>query len=75
MCSSRFCSPRCRRCVLALAALNPSPLVSDAFISRRAVLTDRLLDLWRGGHGPDPALVLHAALAAGSGLAAPTLSD
>ena len=31
MSSSRFCSPRCRDCVLALAALNPSPLVSNAF--------------------------------------------
>jgi hypothetical protein len=75
MSSSRFCSPRCRDCVLALAALNPSPLASDAFVSSRAVLTDRLLDLWRSGQGPDPALVLQAALTAGSGLAAPTPSD
>ncbi len=38
-----FCSTRCRTCVLALAALHPSPLASDDFISKCALLTDRLL--------------------------------
>jgi hypothetical protein len=66
--ASRFCSPRCRDCVLALAALHPSPLASDEFISKRSLLTDRLLDLWRSGQGPDPALVLGAARAASNGL-------
>jgi MYM-type Zinc finger with FCS sequence motif len=56
-----FCSAHCRNCVLALAALHPSPLASDDFVSRRGVLTDRLLDLWRHGRGPDPVLVLRAA--------------
>ena len=56
-------------CVLALAALHPSPLASSDFISKRALLTDRLLDLWRHGQGPDPTLVLQAARAASSGLA------
>jgi hypothetical protein len=64
-----FCSTRCRNCVLALAALHPSPLASSDFLAKRALLTDRLLDLWRRGEGPDPALVLQAAEAASSGLA------
>jgi hypothetical protein len=63
-----FCSTHCRNCVLALAALHPSPLASDDFISKRALLTDRLLDLWRQGEGPDPGLVLQAARRAGCGL-------
>jgi hypothetical protein len=63
-----FCSTHCRNCVLALAALHPSPLASDDFISKRALLTDRLLDLWRQGQGPDPGLVLQAAERAGCGL-------
>ena len=66
--SGSYCSPRCRDCVRALAALHPSPLASSDFISARALLTDRLLDLWRRGQGPDPALVLRAAEAASSGL-------
>jgi len=66
--TSSFCSAYCRDCVLALAALHPSPLASSEFISRRALLTDRLLDLWRQGTGPDPALVLQAAEAASNGL-------
>jgi hypothetical protein len=69
MSTSSFCSTYCRDCVLALAALHPSPLASSEFISRRALLTDRLLDLWRRRQGPDPALVLQAARTAGSGLA------
>jgi hypothetical protein len=67
--TSSFCSTHCRDCVLALAALHPSPLASSDFISKRALLTDRLLDLWRHGQGPDPALVLQAARTASSGLA------
>jgi hypothetical protein len=67
--ATRFCSTRCRDCILALDALNPSPLASDTFISRRELLTDRLLDLWRHDQGPDPALVLEAARTASSGLA------
>jgi hypothetical protein len=63
-----FCSPHCRNCVLALAALHPSPLAPDEFVSRRGVLTDRLLDLWRHGRGPDPELVLRAAEQASCGL-------
>jgi hypothetical protein len=63
-----FCSTHCRNCVLALAALHPSPLASDDFISQRSLLTDRLLDLWRHGQGPDPGLVLQAAKRAGCGL-------
>ena len=63
-----FCSAHCRNCVLALAALHPSPLASDDFISQRSLLTDRLLDLWRHGQGPDPVLVLQAAKRAGCGL-------
>jgi hypothetical protein len=63
-----FCSTHCRNCVLALAALHPSPLASDDFISKRALLTDRLLDLWRQGQGPDPELVLQAAKRASCGL-------
>ena len=66
--TSSFCSTYCRNCVLALAALHPSPLASGNFISTRALLVDRLLDLWRQGRGPDQALVLEAAEAAGSGL-------
>lgn len=66
--TSSFCSAYCRDCVLALAALHPSPLASKAFLSRRALLTDRLLDLWRHGQGPEPALVLRAAEAASCGL-------
>jgi hypothetical protein len=67
--SSSFCSTHCRDCVQALAALHPSPLASHDFIARRTLLTDRLLDLWRRGQGPDPVLVLKAARAASSGLA------
>ena len=67
--TSSFCSTYCRDAVLALAALHPSPLASSEFVSKRALLTDRLLDLWRHGQGPDPALVLQAAEAAGCGLA------
>jgi hypothetical protein len=61
-----FCSAHCRNCVLALAALHPSPLASHDFVAKRAVLTDRLLDLWRQGAGPDPGLVLQAAERAAS---------
>ena len=50
------------------AALHPSPLAPDDFASRRGVLTDRLLDLWRHGRGPDPVLVLQAAERASCGL-------
>jgi hypothetical protein len=64
-----FCSVRCRDCVLALAALHPSPLATAEFVSRRTLVTDRLLHLWRQGEGPDPALVLLAAQSAGRGLA------
>ena len=64
----RFCSTHCRDCVLALEALNPSPLAEDDFVKRRALLTDRLLELWRQGRGPDPALVLQAAKRAGAEL-------
>jgi hypothetical protein len=67
--TSSFCSTYCRDCVLALAALHPSPLASSDFISKRALLTDRLLVLWRHGKGPDPAVVLQAARNARSGLA------
>ena len=42
---SSSCSTYCRDSVLALAALHPSPLASSDFISTRALLTDRLLDL------------------------------
>ncbi len=63
-----FCSTYCRDCVLALAALHPSPLAPGDFISKRALLIDRLLDLWRQGSGPDPALVLQAAETASRGL-------
>ena len=66
--TTSFCSTYCRDCVLALATLHPSPLASSDFISKRALLTDRLLDLWRHGQGPAPALVLQAARAASSGL-------
>jgi hypothetical protein len=66
--TSSFCSPRCRDCVRALAALHPSPLASHEFIATRGLLTDRLLDLWRQGQGPEPAAVLRAAEAASSGL-------
>ncbi len=62
-----FCSVRCRNCVLALAALHPSSLATADFISTRALLTDRLLDLWRQGPGPDPELVLQAAERASCG--------
>ncbi len=65
---STFCSTYCRDCVLALAALHPSPLASGDFTSKRALLVDRLLELWRQGQGPDPALVLQAAETASSGL-------
>jgi hypothetical protein len=51
-----------------LAALHPSPLASGDFISTRTLLIDRLLDLWRQGRGPDPALVLQAAETASRGL-------
>jgi hypothetical protein len=66
--TSSFCSTHCRNCVLALAALHPSPLAASDFLSKRALLTDRLLDLWRRGEGPDPALVLQAAVGASRGL-------
>ena len=56
-----FCSFRCRDCVLALGALNPAVLSNTEFRERRTLLTDRLLELWRNGKGPDPALVLKAA--------------
>jgi hypothetical protein len=69
--TGRFCSTHCRDCVLALAELHPSPLASAEFISKRALLTDRLLDLWRQGQGPDPGLVLQAAKRAGCGLPTP----
>jgi hypothetical protein len=73
--ASRFCSARCRDCVLALEALNPSPLASYDFILRRGLLTDRLIDLWRSGQGPDPTLVLRAARSSSNGLMKPTASD
>jgi hypothetical protein len=63
-----FCSERCRDCVLALAALHPSPLAPYAFVERRGLLTDELLDLWRQNKGPDPAIVLQAARKASRGL-------
>jgi hypothetical protein len=66
-----FCSAHCRNCVLALAALHPSVLAPDEFLSRRGVLTDQLLDLWRDGRGPDPRLVLQAAEYASRGMDAP----
>jgi hypothetical protein len=66
-----FCSAHCRNCVLALAALHPSPLAPDEFVSRRGVLTDQLLDLWRLGRGPDPRLVLRAAELASRGMPLP----
>ena len=66
--TGQFCSARCRDCVLALAALHPSPLASSDFVDKRALVTDRLLDLWRHGQGPDPALVLAAARNASRGL-------
>jgi hypothetical protein len=69
--ASRFCSIRCLNCVLALEALNPSPLASQDFIAGRELLTDRLIDLWRRGQGPDPALVLEAARAVGCGFDTP----
>jgi hypothetical protein len=56
-----FCSSRCRDCVLALGALNPPVFSNAGFLERRTLLTDRLLQLWRNGEGPDPALVLMAA--------------
>ena len=56
-----FCSSRCRDCVLALGALNPPVFSTAGFLERRALLTDRLLQLWRAGKGPEPALVLRAA--------------
>ena len=65
-----FCSTRCRDCVAALAALHPPALSTTAFLERRALLCDRLLDLWRHGKGPDPALVLQAAEKARLNLAA-----
>ena len=67
--TSSFCSTYCRDSVLALAALHPSPLASSDFVAKRALLTDRLLHLWRHGQGPDPTLVLQAARTASSGLA------
>jgi len=63
-----FCSTRCRDSVLALAALHPSLLASYDFVTRRELLTDQLLHLWRRGRGPDPGLVLEAARRAGRGL-------
>ena len=56
-----FCSSRCRDCVLALGALNPPVFSNAGFLEQRTLLTDRLLQLWRNGKGPDPALVLQAA--------------
>ena len=73
--TSSFCSAYCRDCVKALAALHPSPLASSDFIAKRALLTDRLLDLWRRGQGPDPALVLQAAEATSCGLEVVDASD
>jgi hypothetical protein len=73
--ASSFCSAYCRDSVMALAALHPSPLASSDFIAKRALLTDRLLDLWRHGQGPEPALVLHAAEAASCGLEVADASD
>jgi hypothetical protein len=72
-----FCSTHCRNCVLALAALHPSPLAPDDFVAKRGLLTGRLLELWRQGRGPDPELVLQAAERAGCGLptAGPARSD
>jgi hypothetical protein len=66
-----FCSAHCRNCVRALAALHPSSLAPDDFVSTRGLLTDRLLDLWRRGEGPDPELVLRAAERASCGLPDP----
>jgi hypothetical protein len=66
-----FCSEHCRNCVLALAALHPSVLASHEFVSRRGLLIDQLLNLWRHGRGPDPRLVLEAAQRASRGMAAP----
>jgi hypothetical protein len=63
-----FCSAYCRNCVLALAALHPSSLAPADFVATRALVTDRLLDLWRRGEGPDPVLVLQAAERASCGL-------
>jgi hypothetical protein len=63
-----FCSTHCRNCVLALAALHPSPLASHDFVATRGLLTDRLLELWRQGRGPDPTLVLQAAERSSRGL-------
>jgi hypothetical protein len=59
--SGCFCSARCLDCVLALEALHPSPLAPWELREARGVLIDRLLELWRNGRGPDPALVLRAA--------------
>jgi hypothetical protein len=36
-------------------------LSNAPFLDQRTLLTDRLLQLWRNGKGPDPALVLEAA--------------
>jgi len=66
--NGQYCSERCRDCVLALAALHPSPLAPADFVERRTMLTDRLLELWRKGKGPDPAVVLRAAEHVGHGL-------
>jgi len=59
--STVFCSFRCRDCVLALGALNPSVFSNRGFLEHRTLLTDRLIQLWRNGQGPDPGLVLVAA--------------
>ena len=67
--TGHFCSARCHNCVLALAALHPSPLASGEFIATRGRLTDHLLSVWRQGNGPDPEVVLAAARRASSGLA------
>jgi hypothetical protein len=66
-----FCSAHCRSCVRALAALHPSSLAPDDFVSKRGALTDRLLYLWRRGEGPDPEVVLRAAERASCGLPDP----
>ena len=63
--TSCFCSARCRSCVMALAALHPSPLSPEEFIEQRTLICDGLHELRRRGLGPDPALVLRAAERAG----------
>lgn len=50
-------------------------LAPDEFLSRRGVLTDQLLDLWRDGRGPDPRLVLQAAEYASRGMDVRTAAE